>query len=120
MIRLDGQNLTAVKLAAIAGGATVELDPAALAKVAENRKVIDRILAEGRTVYGINTGFGQFATVVIPPHQLAQLQLNLIRSHAAGVGDRPAPGPDPSPHGRPHQLPAEGLSPASGPSPSSS
>ena len=86
MIRLDGQNLTAVKLVAIAAGAQVELDPKALAKVAENRKVIDRILVEGRTVYGINTGFGQFATVVIPPHQLLQLQLNLIRSHAAGVG----------------------------------
>ncbi|HWQ11052.1 MAG TPA: aromatic amino acid lyase, partial [Holophaga sp.] len=86
MIRLDGQTLTAVQLAAIAAGSPVELDAAALAKVAENRKVIDRILAEGRTVYGINTGFGQFATVVIPPSQLAQLQLNLVRSHAAGVG----------------------------------
>lgn len=86
MIQLDGQNLTALQLAAIAAGAPVELDQAALAKVVENRKVIDRILAEGRTVYGINTGFGQFATVVIPPHQLAELQLNLIRSHAAGMG----------------------------------
>ena len=87
MIRLDGQNLTAAKLAAIAAGSPVELAEPALAKVAENRKVIDRILAEGRTVYGINTGFGQFATVVIPPSQLAQLQLNLVRSHAAGVGE---------------------------------
>ncbi|HNX31551.1 MAG TPA: histidine ammonia-lyase [Holophaga sp.] len=86
MIRLDGQSLTAVKLASIAAGAPVELDGSALARVVENRKVIDRILAEGRTVYGINTGFGQFATVVIPPSQLAQLQLNLVRSHAAGVG----------------------------------
>ena len=86
MIRLDGQSLTAVQLVAIAAGEQVDLDPKALAKVAENRKVIDRILAEGRTVYGINTGFGQFATVVIPPDQLAQLQLNLVRSHAAGVG----------------------------------
>jgi histidine ammonia-lyase len=55
--------------------------------VAENRAVVDRIVAEGRTVYGINTGFGQFATVVIPPDQLQLLQLNLIRSHAAGVGE---------------------------------
>jgi histidine ammonia-lyase len=38
-----------------------------MARVAENRKVVQRILDEGRTVYGINTGFGQFATVVIPP-----------------------------------------------------
>lgn len=87
MTRLDGQTLTAASLSAIAAGEKVELDAAALARVAENRQVIDRILAEKRVVYGINTGFGQFATVVIPEDQLAQLQLNLIRSHAAGVGE---------------------------------
>ena len=87
MIRLDGQSLTAPLLAHIAAGEGVALDEGALAVVAENRAVVDRIVAEGRTVYGINTGFGQFATVVIPPDQLQQLQLNLVRSHAAGVGD---------------------------------
>ncbi|WP_243302188.1 histidine ammonia-lyase [Geothrix oryzisoli] len=87
MIRLDGQSLTAPLLARIAAGEGVALDEGALALVAENRAVVDRIVAEGRTVYGINTGFGQFATVVIPPDQLQQLQLNLVRSHAAGVGD---------------------------------
>ena len=92
MLELSGLNLTADGLARIAAGETVSIDPAALAAVAENRIVIDRILAEGRTVYGINTGFGQFATVVIPPDQLQQLQLNLIRSHAAGVGEPLPPG----------------------------
>ena len=87
MIRLDGQTLTAPLLARIAAGEGVVLDETALAVVAENRGVVDRIVAEGRTVYGINTGFGQFATVVIAPDQLQLLQLNLIRSHAAGVGD---------------------------------
>ncbi len=87
MIRLDGCSLTAPLLARIAAGEGVELDQGALALVVENRAVVDRIVAEGRTVYGINTGFGQFATVVIPPDQLQLLQLNLIRSHAAGVGD---------------------------------
>ena len=87
MIRLDGKTLNAQQLAAIAAGEEVSLDSAALALVKENRGVIDRILAEKRVVYGINTGFGQFATVVIPEDQLAQLQLNLIRSHAAGVGE---------------------------------
>jgi histidine ammonia-lyase len=87
MIRLDGQSLTAPLLTRIAAGEGVTLDAGALALVAENRAVVDRIVAEGRTVYGINTGFGQFATVVIPPDQLQLLQLNLIRSHAAGVGD---------------------------------
>ncbi|MDP2876517.1 MAG: histidine ammonia-lyase [Holophaga sp.] len=87
MIQLNGKTLTAASLAAIAAGEQVSLDPAALALVKENRGVIDRILAEKRVVYGINTGFGQFATVVIAEDQLAQLQLNLIRSHAAGVGE---------------------------------
>jgi len=87
MIRLTGRDLTAAQLAAIAGGAPVSLDETALEAVRANRSVIDRILAEGRTVYGINTGFGQFATVVIPPDQLRRLQLNLVRSHAAGVGE---------------------------------
>ncbi len=87
MILLNGRDLTAAQLTAIAEGEPVALDGAALAAVSANRAVIDRILREGRTVYGINTGFGQFATVVIPPDQLRQLQLNLVRSHAAGVGD---------------------------------
>ena len=87
MILLDGHSLTAPLLARIAQGEGVTLDEGAMALVAENRAVVDRIVAEGRTVYGINTGFGQFATIVIPPDQLQLLQLNLIRSHSAGVGD---------------------------------
>jgi len=87
MTCLNGTDLDARVLQGIARGAAVTLDENALARVAENRKVIQRILDEGRTVYGINTGFGQFATVVIAPDRLAQLQLNLVRSHAAGVGE---------------------------------
>ena len=87
MIRLDGQSLTAKSLTRIAAGEGITLDEGALARVAKNRAVVDRIVAEGRTVYGINTGFGQFATVVIAPDQLQQLQLNLVRSHSAGVGE---------------------------------
>ena len=87
MIHLDGRSLTAPLLARIAAGEGVTLDEGALRLVEENRAVVDRIVAEGRTVYGINTGFGQFATVVIAPDQLQLLQLNLIRSHAAGVGE---------------------------------
>ena len=87
MIRLDGCSLTAPMLARIAQGEEVTLDEGAMALVAKNRTVVDRMVAEGRTVYGINTGFGQFATIVIPPDQLQLLQLNLIRSHSAGVGD---------------------------------
>ena len=49
--------------------------------------MVDRYLAEGATVYGINTGFGKMSEVSIPPDQLADLQLNLVRSHACGVGE---------------------------------
>ncbi|KAF2071747.1 hypothetical protein CYY_006932 [Polysphondylium violaceum] len=50
------------------------------------RNVIDEILESNRTVYGINTGFGLFSDVIIPPDQVKQLQINLIRSHCSGVG----------------------------------
>jgi len=87
LIHLDGRSLTAEALTRIAEGEGITLEAQALAQVAENRLVIQRIIDEGRTVYGINTGFGQFANVIIPPDQLCQLQLNLLRSHAAGVGE---------------------------------
>jgi histidine ammonia-lyase len=57
-----------------------------------SRSLVDRAIASGQTIYGINTGFGKLANVRIPPDQLDQLQTNLLRSHAAGVG-RPLPGP---------------------------
>jgi histidine ammonia-lyase len=51
------------------------------------RAVIDRAIAENRVVYGVTTGFGKFADVVIPRDKLEELQLNLVRSHAAGTGE---------------------------------
>ena len=51
-----------------------------------SRELIDRILATGQTVYGVNTGFGKLSDVRIPDGSLAQLQTNLVRSHAGGVG----------------------------------
>jgi histidine ammonia-lyase len=49
--------------------------------------VIDRAVSEDRVVYGVTTGFGKFADVVIPREKLSELQANLVRSHAAGVGE---------------------------------
>jgi histidine ammonia-lyase len=48
--------------------------------------LIEEILAAGHTVYGVNTGFGKLSDVRIPPEKLAELQFNLVRSHAGGVG----------------------------------
>jgi len=51
-----------------------------------SRAVVDRVLASGATAYGINTGFGKLASVRISSEQVRQLQVNLVRSHASGVG----------------------------------
>lgn len=66
--------------------AAVVLDAATYAAMARGRQVVERILHEGRTVYGVNTGFGKFAEVRISRHQVEELQRRLILSHAAGVG----------------------------------
>ena len=85
---LDGCHLTIDDLEAVArDGRTVALAGAAREAVARSRAVVDAAVAKGAVVYGVNTGFGNFADVVIPPDKLRLLQLNLVRSHAAGVGD---------------------------------
>ncbi len=68
-------------------GATVTLAPAAAERVARARAVVDDLTARGEVAYGITTGVGGLATVAISPEQAATLQANIIRSHAAGVGD---------------------------------
>ncbi len=88
MILLDGTSLTLQALASIAYDATpVGLAPSAVAGVQAARAVVDRHADLPHAVYGINTGFGALADVRIPHDQLATLQLNLLRSHAAGVGE---------------------------------
>jgi histidine ammonia-lyase len=57
----------------------------------ESRSVVEKAIQSGRTIYGINTGFGKLANVRVPRDQIDQLQTNLIRSHAAGVGAPLAP-----------------------------
>ncbi len=84
---LDGQPLTLAEIEAVSLGACpVTLAPAALARVAQSRTIIEGILDAGETVYGVNTGFGKLSDVRIPHESLSQLQTNLVRSHAGGVG----------------------------------
>jgi len=73
--------------AALAGPMAVDLDAGASAAVAASAAAIDDILADGRTVYGVNTGFGLLARQTIPADHLAELQRNLVLSHCCGVGD---------------------------------
>ncbi len=70
----------------VAGDAPVVLDRETQVAVRQGRQVIDTILHAGRVVYGVNTGFGKFADVRIPPDRVSELQHRLILSHAAGVG----------------------------------
>ena len=87
-ITLDGHSLSIADVVAVARDhAPVALDAKALKIVAASRRVVEAAVSSGQTVYGVNTGFGKLAHVRIPPEQARQLQLNLIRSHASGVGD---------------------------------
>ena len=84
---LDGQPLTLTEIEAVSLDACpVAVAPSALVSMVASRDLIERILAAGETVYGVNTGFGKLSDVRIPPEKLAQLQMNLVRSHAGGVG----------------------------------
>jgi histidine ammonia-lyase len=87
MIELRGQQLTIDEIAAVAYGAEhVTLAKDAIERIQRSRAVIEQIVRECRTVYGVNTGFGKLADVHIPPADLGKLQLNLVRSHCCGLG----------------------------------
>src|SRR3954471_22575713 len=88
MILLDGDSLALDELIAIADRyEPVGIAPAAVRRVAAARAIVDRYAAGDEAVYGINTGFGALAETRIPRDALGALQLNLLRSHAAGVGE---------------------------------
>lgn len=88
MIQLTGNDLSLQDVrAVIFHGKKVQLSNEAIDKIEENRKVVDKKIANNETMYGINTGFGKFSDVIINEKDLGKLQLNLIRSHACGVGD---------------------------------
>ena len=85
---LTGRDLTIGQVIEVARGRrAVELDPDAADRMRASRAVIERLVIDGATVYGVTTGFGNLADTRIAPGQAADLQRNLVRSHAAGVGE---------------------------------
>jgi histidine ammonia-lyase len=92
----DGTNLSPVDVARLARAAfdertgvatyTLGMSKDALGRVERSRAIVDAIIERGDVVYGINTGFGAFKDRLIPPDDLAQLQVNLILSQCVGVG----------------------------------
>jgi histidine ammonia-lyase len=84
---LDGQPLTLAQIESAAlASCPVSISPDALDRVTQSRALIEKIVAAGQTVYGVNTGFGKLSDVRIPQEKLTELQFNLVRSHAGGVG----------------------------------
>src|SRR5689334_7754273 len=86
-VELDGDSLTLGDVWRVAlGEGEVELAPHARSKVAERRHFVDEIVRSGDVVYGVTTGFGKLSEMSIPLDRLSELQINLVRSHSAGVG----------------------------------
>jgi histidine ammonia-lyase len=79
-------NLEIDEVVAVAHGREVLLDPGILPNMERSRSAVERLIDRGDVVYGITTGFGRFKDVHISPSQTRQLQKNLVRSHAVGVG----------------------------------
>ena len=80
-------DVTAQEIVRISRGAPVAVDPAAEARVAANRAVLEGIVAHGTPIYGITTGFGALVTERVAPEFHRRLQVNLLRSHACGTGE---------------------------------
>ncbi|MBA3557080.1 MAG: histidine ammonia-lyase [Gemmatimonadaceae bacterium] len=86
-ILLDGDSLGISDVHAVAvGRMPVALAPGARARMARTRAVVEDVIKRGGVAYGVTTGFGKLSDIAIPPERLAELQVNLVRSHAAGVG----------------------------------
>src|SRR6266498_2629099 len=87
-MELKGEQISLVELAAVAlGGEAVHVSSIARPRILAARKLIEEIVARDVVIYGVNTGFGKLSDVRIPHAELHQLQLNLIRSHACGIGN---------------------------------
>jgi len=87
-MELSGKPLSLEEIAAVAlGRESVQIAGSARSRISASRKVVDDIVARDAVVYGVNTGFGKLADVRIPHDEIGELQLNLVRSHACGIGN---------------------------------
>jgi histidine ammonia-lyase len=86
-LKLNPENVSLDQLRELWLGVQARLDDASMHRIADAAASVDRIVASGETVYGVNTGFGLLANTRIPDSRLAELQTNLILSHSAGLGD---------------------------------
>jgi histidine ammonia-lyase len=88
-VTIDGDSLNLEKIVRVVReGARVKLSDSAKDKMTVSRESLMKLVSEGRVIYAVNTGVGELVDVKIPPDELKALQVNLLRSHACGVGDR--------------------------------
>ena len=88
MLKLSGRSLTLAEVhLAAAGKLAPFFSDDAGERIAAARRAVEDLVARGQVVYGLNTGFGKLADVNVPPAAIGALQLNLVRSHAAGLGE---------------------------------
>jgi histidine ammonia-lyase len=86
-VKLNPEKVALDDLRQLWAGAEARLDDASMQRIGESARAVERIVASGETVYGVNTGFGLLANTRIPDERLAELQTNLILSHSAGLGE---------------------------------
>src|SRR5882762_3235020 len=87
MVSIDGSHLSFVDVYQVSKeDEPVEIAPAAITAMQRSRAVVERLAAGDAPVYAVNTGVGLLADVRVPPEELEQLQRNVVRSHACGVG----------------------------------
>jgi histidine ammonia-lyase len=87
-VTVDGSSLTIEKLVKVVRlNHRVELGKESIARIEKTRSALESLAKEGKTIYGVTTGFGALSTTRITLEQAAELQTNLLRSHACGVGE---------------------------------
>lgn len=86
-VELTGETLSLTQIGRVAyTREAIAIGASAHERINQSRKVIEEIVAKGAVVYGVSTGFGKLSDVHVPADELRQLQLNLVRSHACGIG----------------------------------
>ena len=91
-MKLNPESIDLATLRELWKGGEARLDDASMERIRASAAAVERIVAGGHTVYGVNTGFGLLANTQIPADRLAELQKNLILSHSCGLGE-PLPRP---------------------------
>ena len=88
ILTLKPGELTLAQLRAVANShIKIQLEETVYKRMAQSEKIVQKIIAENKTVYGINTGFGELAKISINPEELGRLQRHIVLSHATGVGE---------------------------------